>query len=599
MALRSRLALFFVGIVVVPLLAVGVLVGTIVPSQIAARRVQRLHVAATAIDAIRSERLDRAARDVQRIARAIGAIPAGLRAGRLAAARKETGLDFLSVGSVHVMRPGAGDTPAITASAPLSGGQTLRGGWLIDDSLAARYATAAGAGVRFLVNGSTVASAGPLARTGGSLRLPAETYTVLLTVPADASAGNMVLALAGIGITGLLLACGIGFALARTIARPLGDLAHGANAIAGGDYTHRVQGAGRDEVGQLGRAFNTMASSVESYVRELKGSRDELRNTLHRLGATLGSTCSVDDMLVAVLDASASALGATTGSVFRFTRDGTLGVDATIGMEAAQATREAAAQAVRERRPVLAAAMSGEDPFDRTVAAAPLFRGDVVVGAIAIASAASPEPFGEQDLQTLASFATQASIAIDNVLLRGEAERMALTDPLTGVPNRRALGRSLDKELERARRYHRPVSVVMCDLDHFKSVNDRYGHLDGDRVLIEAARRIGTVIRCDVDVLARFGGEEFVVILPETDGAGAVVVAEKICRAMRSADFPAGDGIRLTVSAGVASVLGDGPTTDELLHAADLALYRAKQEGRDRVVSHLPEDAKVSVGGWV
>ena len=167
-------------------------------------------------------------------------------------------------------------------------------------------------------------------------------------------------------------------------------------------------------------------------------------------------------------------------------------------------------------------------------------------------------------------------------------EVLALTDPLTQTHNRRALRERLTLELERARRYALHLSVLMVDLDHFKAINDSYGHVVGDEVLRGVSRVLQREARA-VDVVARFGGEEFVVVLPETGEEGAVALAERI-RARVEETPPVTGGeygwLRVTVSIGVATV----PSTrvnspEELIAVADEALYRAKAQGRNRVCS--------------
>jgi diguanylate cyclase (GGDEF)-like protein len=162
-----------------------------------------------------------------------------------------------------------------------------------------------------------------------------------------------------------------------------------------------------------------------------------------------------------------------------------------------------------------------------------------------------------------------------------ETEYLSMTDPLTGIPNRRRLESILADEARRAARFDRQFSVLMVDVDRFKLVNDVYGHAVGDRVLIEVAERTRRALRTDLDTVARFGGEEFTVILPETPREGALVVAEKIRSAIAATEFP--EGLVVTVSVGVASRPEDGTTPDDLLRAADKALYEAKRSGRDRV----------------
>lgn len=164
--------------------------------------------------------------------------------------------------------------------------------------------------------------------------------------------------------------------------------------------------------------------------------------------------------------------------------------------------------------------------------------------------------------------------------LQGEATH----DPLTGLCNRRELERRLREELARAQRYGRQFALLLIDVDHFKMVNDLYGHLAGDDVLAEIAHRLETQVRI-VDLVARFGGEEFAVVLSEATGQAALAVAERIRAVMHwpisGANLPA--PVSTTVSIGIAEAPTHGSTLQELLTAADAALYKAKSAGRDSV----------------
>lgn len=163
-------------------------------------------------------------------------------------------------------------------------------------------------------------------------------------------------------------------------------------------------------------------------------------------------------------------------------------------------------------------------------------------------------------------------------------ERLATTDPLTEISNVRYFRNRLETELSRARRYIIPLSVLMIDIDHFKLINDTYGHPQGDAVLKEVAGMLQRILR-NIDLAARYGGEEFVVALPQTTSAGAALAAERLRSKVeehRFAGFP--DTRKVTISVGVASLTGDKETAaQELIHAADQALYRAKKKGRNRV----------------
>jgi diguanylate cyclase (GGDEF)-like protein len=186
--------------------------------------------------------------------------------------------------------------------------------------------------------------------------------------------------------------------------------------------------------------------------------------------------------------------------------------------------------------------------------------------------------------------ASQAAVALDNSRLHDIVQRQAITDDLTGLVNRRRFIEALAAEIERARTFDAPLTVVLADLDNFKRVNDDHGHHAGDVVLRSFADLVRSHVR-DVDVSSRIGGEEFAILLPETDRVGAASVAERMREAFSTAsiDVSAGHSISVTSSFGVAQ-LGDGMSGDDLLRAADAALYRAKADGKNRVVagSHEP-----------
>ncbi len=168
---------------------------------------------------------------------------------------------------------------------------------------------------------------------------------------------------------------------------------------------------------------------------------------------------------------------------------------------------------------------------------------------------------------------------------KNRLEKLSATDGLTGLYNHRHFQERLGEEFRRAQRYSDPMSLIMLDLDHFKSVNDRFGHPFGDRVLRETAERIRSSVR-EPDVCARYGGEEFAVILPATHLQGALSVGERIFKTLRAKTYQADDGevVRVTASAGISFYPSKDVTSPEvLLKFADDALYRAKREGRDAI----------------
>jgi len=170
-----------------------------------------------------------------------------------------------------------------------------------------------------------------------------------------------------------------------------------------------------------------------------------------------------------------------------------------------------------------------------------------------------------------------------------ELERLTRIDGLTGLGNRRYFDEYLAAEWRRGVRTRAAVSVLMIDVDNFKSYNDRYGHLAGDDVLKRVAEVLQSGANRSTDLAARYGGEEFVIVLTDVSLAGANVVAQRIGQGVRDLNIPHGEG-RLTVSIGVSTLVpGEGGDPDQLLNAADRALFRAKAAGRDRVILHEPD----------
>ena len=225
-----------------------------------------------------------------------------------------------------------------------------------------------------------------------------------------------------------------------------------------------------------------------------------------------------------------------------------------------------------------------------SVAMIPLLHRKKLIGSINLGSADAQRFARGLATDFLEHLGVIASFCIENTVNRARLLRSGFTDVLTGWHNRRYLQLRLHEELARARRDRTHLACLMLDVDHFKRVNDSWGHAAGDAVLRELANRIDSQVRAS-DVAARFGGEEFVVLMPDTDTASGELLAERIRRAIAAADIalPCGEQVTVTVSIGIAGVR-PGPDEDDLktigdalIARADVALYRAKSGGRDQV----------------
>ncbi len=227
-------------------------------------------------------------------------------------------------------------------------------------------------------------------------------------------------------------------------------------------------------------------------------------------------------------------------------------------------------------------------PFvPRTHITFPLTTEGEIIGALYLASAQARHYSGEE-INMLSTVADRVAVAIENAQLHKETKILTITDDLTGLFNYRYFQDCLKKELKRAERYRRPLSLLILDVDDFKKYNDTYGHWAGNLALKSLAILLESNIREKVDIAARYGGEEFCLVMPETDKKAAIEVAERVRCAIEENDFDEeemGIGSKLTVSMGIATYPDDAGDLENLIRNADIALYQAKEAGRNQICS--------------
>ncbi|WP_161542458.1 diguanylate cyclase [Levilinea saccharolytica] len=227
---------------------------------------------------------------------------------------------------------------------------------------------------------------------------------------------------------------------------------------------------------------------------------------------------------------------------------------------------------------------------------APMLSGGVLLGAVALGSY-RPSTFDAASMDLLNLYVQQASLAIHNARLFEQLNDLAVTDTLTGLFNRRHFFYQAESLVIRAQRYGSPLSAVMIDLDHFKDINDTFGHSAGDHVLREVARALSSALRKS-DLIGRYGGEEFCVLLPEIDLEEGRTAAERLRQEVFNLQIPTLKGTAaVTASLGVAALNLHGETLDQLLQRADAALYRAKRAGRNAVSVEVGGGTDVMVDG--
>lgn len=329
--------------------------------------------------------------------------------------------------------------------------------------------------------------------------------------------------------------------------------------------------------------------------------RTQELSALRKATSALLTTLDLEILLGQILDAAISAIpAAEKGTLHLVARDtGQLQLRAVQGytdprIRTFNPTDSASFTAitVREKRPQIIRDANanpqtryiGDIPEIRAISSmiiAPLVLGGRTLGAISL-DAYRRNAFTEEDLQLLVSFAATATTAIQNAQLYTEVQKQAITDPLTGIYNRRGFFELGRREVERAHRFGRPLTALMIDIDLFKHVNDTQGHQTGDQVLAGVASLIESELR-QVDLPGRYGGDEFIALLPETDLGNAFQAAERLRKSITQLVYPTETTpLHVTASIGLAELQAPGETLEALIERADQALYAAKQSGRNR-----------------
>ena len=392
--------------------------------------------------------------------------------------------------------------------------------------------------------------------------------------------------------------------VSRALTGQIGKFLAAARRLARGDFAHPVPTEGRDEFAQLGREFNSMSAQLEAKIDEVERKRQELEETIRRVGDALATGLDRDGVVALAVRQAVDACNAEAGralplgrGAFRESRSGR--EDPRL-QEVITAAERRAFEVEPEVGPELLEPLDPDASPTRPRRAISAQVGEAHALAVpmrALAASAEPEylgvlsiarrgePFTREEEELLEYLAGQAIVSIENASLHETVERQAVTDELTGLANVRAFHSILDREIERSRRFESPLGLVMVDLDNFKRVNDEHGHQQGDEVLASVAAVLRDFSR-DIDAPVRYGGEELAVVLPQTDAEGAALLAERMREAVERLRVPRVGGpgtLQVTASFGVAAVPESAAEPDELIAAADAALYRAKRNGKNRV----------------
>lgn len=415
-------------------------------------------------------------------------------------------------------------------------------------------------------------------------------------------------------------------ALHFILTRPLRRLSAAMKRAEAGDLLVRADTRGTDELARLGAAFNQMLARLTSMkveeidthrdlavVKEKLALKEELEERLRELSLlfdmarSFNATLELDELLEAVTRLVVERLQIPDFSTMILNAEGLLEVKhawpegcgtegVTFGLgegacgRAAETLKAVYLPDLADRTSIFARReLEGGAVETGALLAVPMVHMGTLLG---VMNFQRPEvaSFSAEEIELLTAVADLAATAVKNARLHAETVKLTMTDPLTGVPNRRHLFQRMELELARAQRFGTSLALLMVDVDHFKRLNDVAGHRVGDETLRRVCDVLGMRVR-KVDTLARYGGEEFVLLLPQSTKAAAVDVAEKLRRAVAETvalSQPGLPGNHVTVSIGVAHFPTDATTQEELVDCADAALYCSKRSGRNRTTPFEP-----------
>ncbi|WP_166241410.1 diguanylate cyclase [Paenibacillus turpanensis] len=394
------------------------------------------------------------------------------------------------------------------------------------------------------------------------------------------------------GIIALLL---IMIPFSRWVTRPLHGMVERMNEVAAGNMRSLVQISSNDEVGQLGQAFNHMVGQIDEllertartteleshFLLEQKQRQlsEKLREVSYSVSSTLDEYQVVERSIAAckqLLPYEAVALWMLSDDhpPRRFPEQGRVPIDDKFSHAE---LKSVIVQLRTEERPITRVHSDGLYLF------VPILVKRKLIAMFMILSMEGS--FTTSEVSLAFTHASQVGISMENARLYRQMREIAALDGLTGIFNRRHFFEAGAQIFTDCIREGIPLGLILFDIDHFKSVNDKYGHPVGDKVLKEVAEGTLEVLR-DVEqaIFGRYGGEEFVVLLPGLEGEEAAVLTENIRRRIEALEFSTSLGrLRVTASLGIAILAPDTPTLDELLKKGDKALYKAKADGRNRV----------------
>ncbi|MGM0600654.1 MAG: diguanylate cyclase [Candidatus Rifleibacteriota bacterium] len=442
----------------------------------------------------------------------------------------------------------------------------------------------------------------------------------------------------GILLLTIIIAVIIAFVISQNIALPILQVTHGANELAAGKFDVRINVKNTDEIGQLANNFNFMADSLNGKMEELRLAYDELhRHTetieknnieldrkvfeigiLYKIGKTMGKIgLDLERLLDVIIDKAIEAVDAQRGSLMLIdenqealelqrVRIWDSQSDKTVAIEDFKRNIKikpgegVAGKVLQTGKMLIINDPTNHPDFKQyekeenqvnQLVCVPLKVKNMTFGVINLVNRKDGKDFASRDTNLLQTMANQAALVLDNTKLF----KLAITDGLTDLFMVRHFKIKLNEEIKRAKRYNKIFSIVFFDIDHFKKFNDTYGHQVGDEVLKQVAKIFKNAVREDLDIAARYGGEEMIAMLPETDAKGAYKVAERLRKRIAEYEFEGYETpLHVTISIGIAEYPKHDTEAMELIKKADTALYLCKEKGRNQTSIYAKDMGVVS-----
>ncbi len=436
----------------------------------------------------------------------------------------------------------------------------------------------------------------------------------------------------------ITIAVTIALIISQNIALPILQVTKGTNELASGRYDVRINIKSSDEVGRLANNFNFMADSLATKMEELRIAYQDLQDkadlitqknkdldrkvfettTLYKISHMMSEVgFDIDKLLDIIIEKSIEAAKASKGSLMLLDDNQEYlevqrvmlwddSLNRAVKIENFQKNvkikpGEGIAGQVLTSGELLIInepdkypkfkSFEDNERFIKNICCIPLKVNNTTFGVINIVDRIDGSPFHPNDTDLLMAMVNQAAIVLDNTKLF----KLAITDGLTGLYLVRHFKNKLASEEKRARRYNKIFSILFFDIDHFKKFNDTYGHHIGDEVLKQVAAIFKNSLRDEIDIAARYGGEEMIALLPETDIKGAYIVAERLRKAVSEHEFTGyKTPLHVTISIGISEFPSSDLKSDELIRKADTALYRSKEGGRNKTTIYTSDMGVVS-----